>query len=212
MPAPAPLPPHRLLTGFLSAGDHRRLLDWTLAARDRLRPSKLVGGIVDEELRISSVLRDLGEMRPLLKTAIANRLGQIFSGAGVRAFTPDVVETELAAHGDGAHFAPHVDVAYGADRGLVGGDRTGGHDRIVSCVYYFHAEPKRFTGGELRLHRFGSRASGEDGSYVDIPPLQNALLVFPSIALHEVRRVSVPSRRFEDSRFAVNIWLARLIG
>lgn len=212
MPAPAPLPPHRLLTGFLPAGDHRRLLDWTLAARDRLRPSKLVGGVVDEELRVSSVLRDLGEMRPLLKTAIANRLDQIFAGAGVRPFTPDVVETELAAHGDGAHFAPHVDVAYGADRGLVGGDRTGGHDRIVSCVYYFHAEPKRFTGGELRLHRFGSRASGEEGSYVDIPPRQNALLVFPSIALHEVRRVSVPSRRFEDSRFAVNIWLARLIG
>lgn len=211
MPPPGPLPPHHLLTDFLPAGDHRRLLDWTLAARDRLRPSKVVGGIVDEELRISSTLRDLGETQPLLRTAIADRLDDIFAGAGVRPFTPDVVEVELAAHGDGAHFAPHLDVAYGANRGLIGGDGTGAHDRVVSCVYYFHAEPKRFTGGELRLHRFGSQASGEDGSYVDIPPLQNALLVFPSMALHEVRRVSVPSRRFEDSRFAVNIWLARLI-
>ena len=206
-----PLPPHRLLTDFLRSRDHRRLLDWTLAARDRLRPSKLVGGVVDEELRVSSILRDLGEMRPLLEAAIADRLDEIFAGAGMRPFTPDVVETELAAHGDGAHFAPHVDVAYGADRGLVGGDGTGAHDRIVSCVYYFHVEPKGFAGGELRLHRFGSRASGEDGSYVDIAPLQNALLVFPSMALHEVRRVSVPSRRFEDGRFAVNIWLSRLI-
>ncbi|HEX8238322.1 MAG TPA: 2OG-Fe(II) oxygenase [Allosphingosinicella sp.] len=212
MPPSGPLPPHRLLTGFLPAGDHRRLLDWTLAARERLRPSRLVGGIVDEELRISSTLRDLGEMRPLLETAIADRLDEIFAGAGVRPFTPDVVEAELAAHGDGAHFAPHLDVAYGAKRGLVGGDGSGAHDRVVSCVYYFHGEPRRFTGGELRLHRFGSQASGEEGSYVDIPPSQNALLVFPSIALHEVRRVLVPSRRFEDSRFAVNIWLSRLIG
>lgn len=212
MPPPAPLPPHRLLTDFLPAGDHRRLLDWTLAARDRLRPSKVLGGVVDEELRISSNLRDLGGIRPLLKTAIADRLDEIFAGAGIRPFAPDVIETELAAHGDGAHFAPHVDVAYGADRGLVRGEGTGAHDRIVSCVYYFHAEPRRFAGGELRLHRFGSRASGEEGSFIDIPPLQNALLVFPSIALHEVRRVSVPSRRFEDSRFAVNIWLSRLTG
>ena len=211
MPPSGPLPPYRLLADFLPAGDHRRLLDWTLAARDRFRPSKLVGGIVDEDLRISSMLKDLGEMRPLLRRAIDTRLDEIFAGAGVRPFTPDVVETELAAHGEGAHFAPHVDVAYGAERGLVGGDGTGAHDRIVSCVYYFHAEPRRFAGGELRLHRFGSRASGEDGSYVDIAPVQNALLVFPSMALHEVRRVSVPSGRFEDSRFAVNIWLARLI-
>src|ERR671928_707522 len=108
MPPSGPLPPYRLLADFLPAGDHRRLLDWTLAARDRFRPSKLVGGIVDEDLRISSMLKDLGEMRPLLRRAIDTRLDEIFAGAGVRPFTPDVVETELAAHGEGAHFAPHV--------------------------------------------------------------------------------------------------------
>jgi SM-20-related protein len=204
-----PLPPHRLLSGFLSPGDHRRLLDWTLAAKDRFRPSKLIGGVVDPARRISSNLRDLGEMRSLLENAVASRLGDLFAAAGVTPFAVETVELELAAHGDGAHFAPHLDIAYGASRGLAGGASERGQDRLVSCVYYFHSEPKAFSGGELRLHRFGTQTAGEPGGYVDVAPVQNALLAFPAIALHEVRPVSVPSRRFEDSRFAVNIWLRR---
>jgi SM-20-related protein len=33
--------------------------------------------------------------------------------------------------------------------------------------------------------------------------------VFPSWVLHEVRPVSCPSKRFVDSRFAINCWLWR---
>jgi Rps23 Pro-64 3,4-dihydroxylase Tpa1-like proline 4-hydroxylase len=45
-------------------------------------------------------------------------------------------------------------------------------DRLLSAVYYFHAEPKAFSGRELRLHSFAG-----DGSFVDVPPEQNSLVV-----------------------------------
>jgi Rps23 Pro-64 3,4-dihydroxylase Tpa1-like proline 4-hydroxylase len=209
MPVLGPLPPHRLIEPFLAPADHRRLLDWTLASEARFRPSRLVGGIVDPARRVSSNLRDLGEMGPMIEAAVTARLADLFAAAGVAPFPVEAIELELAHHGDGAHFAPHLDIAYGPSRGLAGGERGADQDRLVSAVYYFHAEPRGFAGGELRLHRFGSRASGEEGSFVDVAPRQNALLVFPSIALHEVRPVAVPSGRFGDGRFAVNIWLCR---
>lgn len=208
MSAAAPLPPHRLIRGFLAPADHRRLLEWTLAAEARFQTARLIGGVVDAERRVASNLRELAEIAPILEAAVRARLPDIFAGAGVRPFEPVELELELAAHGDGAHFAPHLDLAYGPSRGLARDERAGAGGRRVSAVYYFHAEPKGFSGGALRLHRFGSGAAGEPGGYVDVEPEQNALLVFPAIALHEVRRVSVPSRRFADSRFAVNIWLA----
>ena len=209
MTAPAPLPPHRLLPDFLEPDEHRRLLEWTLGERDRFRPARLIGGVLDPERRIASNLRELGEMEAMVEAAVHRRRADIFAGAGVKPFPLEAIEIELAAHGDGAHFAPHLDIPYGAGRSLAAGERASARGRLVSAVYYFHAEPKGFAGGELRLHRFGSRASGEPGSFVDVPPAQNALLAFPSMALHEVRPVSVPSGRFEDSRFAINIWLCR---
>ncbi|MFL6862127.1 MAG: 2OG-Fe(II) oxygenase [Allosphingosinicella sp.] len=209
MPALGPLPPHRLFEGFLPAAGHRRLLDWTLASEALFRPSRLVGGVVDPARRVSSNLRDLGEMRPMIEAAVTARLADLSAAAGVAPFALEAIELELAHHGDGAHFAPHLDIAYGPSRGLIGGERGLDQDRLVSAVYYFHAEPKGYTGGALRLHRFGSRASGEAGSFADVAPRQNALLAFPSIALHEVRPVAIPSGRFEDGRFALNIWLCR---
>jgi SM-20-related protein len=76
---------------------------------------------------------------------------------------------------------------------------------VLSGVYYFHAEPKAFTGGALRLYAIG----GQGERYVDIEPTHNSLLMFPSWAPHEVMPVRCPSRRFVDSRFAINCWVHR---
>jgi Rps23 Pro-64 3,4-dihydroxylase Tpa1-like proline 4-hydroxylase len=45
-----------------------------------------------------------------------------------------------------------------------------------------------------------------DAAFADIEPGQNRLVAFPSWAPHEVMPISCPSRRFIDSRFAVNCW------
>ncbi len=55
------------------------------------------------------------------------------------------------------------------------------HDsvRALTLVYYFHASPKRFEGGELRLY-------ARDG-FVDLAPVCDRLVAFPSASSHEVR-------------------------
>lgn len=63
--------------------------------------------------------------------------------------------------------------------------------------------PRGFAGGELRLHPFSPDGARD---WLDIEPEHNALLAFPSWAPHEVRPVNCPSRRFEESRFAVKVW------
>ncbi len=103
------------------------------------------------------------------------------------------------AHGDGAFYKRRIDTLT---------DRYGDLDRIrvLSGVYYFNAEPKAFSGGALRLYAIGGKP---DENFVNVEPLNNWLLVFPSWAPHEVMPISCPSRRFVDSRFAVNCWICR---
>ena len=87
-----------------------------------------------------------------------------------------------------------------------------GKDRIISAVYYFHCMPKGFSGGDLRLYRLGADPLGEGkepGNHVDIEPVRNSMVAFPSWIMHEVRPVSCPSGDFRDYRFAVNCWDCR---
>lgn len=122
---------------------------------------------------------------------------------------PEYVELELVADGDGAHFVRHSDIPTGPGRRPLGGDAKGQQDRLLSGVYYFHREPKAFSGGALRLHRFGGVDVPED--WVDVEPEQNSFVAFPTWAPHEVRPISCPSRDFADSRLAVNAWLCRTL-
>ena len=106
-------------------------------------------------------------------------------------------ETEVVAHGDGGFYRPHLDTFTQADRD------SSGTDRALTLVWYFNRVPQAWSGGELQLYRFGG------GLADSIAPRHNMLVAFPSIVLHEVRPVAVPSGRFEDCRFAVNCWLHR---
>jgi Rps23 Pro-64 3,4-dihydroxylase Tpa1-like proline 4-hydroxylase len=194
-----PMMPYRVLQDFLPAEMHRELLDWTLANEARFRPAPLAGGVVDPEIRSAKVLRDLGPVEEPLRAKIADLVPLWIAELRVTPFEVTEIELELAAHNDGAHFMLHTDTY-----------RTGlkaRGDRMLSAVYYFHAEPRAFVGGMLRLHRIGAQPG--DVSGVDIAPDQNSLVVFPSWGPHEVLRVSCPSGAFADSRFAVNCWVYR---
>src|SRR5262249_19066174 len=96
------------------------------------------------------------------------------------------------AHGDGAFFARHIDTLMH-------------RRRVISAVYYFFSLPKAFSGGVLRLHSMA--ATGQEGTYVDIPPDYDTLVFFQSTFPHEVLPVKSPSGVFLDSRFAINIWI-----
>lgn len=194
--------PYRIDDAFLSPAERVTLLDWTLDNEARFTAAALGGGQVDPAVRQASSLRDLGTMGPVFRQRILDAVPDLIRELRVTGFAPSDIELELVAHGDGAHFVFHADTYTGSATGQRG-------DRMLSAVYYFHREPREFSGGQLRMHRFGAQ-EGDDG-FIDIEPLQNRLVVFPSWAPHEVRAVSVPSRAFAASRFAVNCWVYRAI-
>ena len=149
--------------------------------------------------RISQVCSiGLGPFEEAFSGAIQGHLAQFFQALGVPPFAIACTELELVAHGDGGMFVPHLDTATDAHGR---GDST---VRVLSAVYYFHRMPKHFTGGELVIHPIRNDAAIEV-----LQPVANRLVVFPSFAPHEVRKILCPSKDFADSRFSINCWLRR---
>ena len=194
------MPPLHVYPDFLAPEDNRALLAWALAQEASFAPSRLTGDIYNADRRSSvSLLKSAGtSWRETLEARIDAFAPTLFADAGVASFAI-VKELEMVAYNDGGRFKPHIDV-------LTGETRHARRDRVLSGVYYFHREPKLFSGGALRIYAFG--AEGDD-IFVDIPPEQNSFVLFPSWARHEVREVACPSGQFADSRFAVNCWLCR---
>lgn len=210
------MPPHRRLSGFLAESDRRALLDWTIAEQASFKPAKVFHDVgrksrLDPNRRMALKRWGVGPFEPLLRERLLRALPEIMAAAGYSGPEPRSIEFDLNAYGDGAHFAPHLDIPVGKGRETAG--NMPGEDRLISAVYYFHSEPKAFSGGALRLYRFGAipDAAAADDS-VAFEPEQNSLLVFPSWARHGVERVSCPSGRFEDFRFALNCWFCRKLG
>ena len=211
-PRPGPLPPFARIDDFLEPTDHDALLEWVLANPDQFAPATVTKGQLESEnkvdlsKRICATSRDLGPLGPVLRERFMAAAPDLMAQAGIR-FSADWLELELAAHGDGAFFTPHTDLSVGASRRPL--SDAPGHDRRLSAVYYFHARPKGFSGGDLILYRFGAAPKGagqEPANQIVIEPNDNRLVAFPSWVQHEVIRVSCPSDRFEDRRFAVNCW------
>lgn len=137
-------------------------------------------------------------IEPFLE-AFSRRIDDFFVSVGMVRRPVARLETEIAAYNDGGLFHEHVDTLTGSLRSKQGLCRV----RALSAVYYFHDEPRRFQGGELRIWSFGN---GPERKFRDIEPAGNTLVVFPSFVPHEVLRVDCGSHEFKDSRFAVNCW------
>ena len=190
-------PPYRLLNRFFGESLVERLLAHADKRKGDFTPS-LVGGVaLNRTFRVSQVLRDFEDLRPELEARFIAILDDTVRELKLSPINLAPLELELAAHGEGAFFKEHIDTA--TDSAAVHSSRA------LTGVYYFHREPKGFTGGELRLSGIAPAADGERRSVV-IPPAPDSLLLFPSWAPHEVHPISCPSGEFMDSRFAINCW------
>ena len=133
-------------------------------------------------------------------------------GARVRHLVPKVcaalglpvptgrIDVQLTSHQNGQYYKLHNDN---------GGD-TLAH-RALSFVYYFHRQPKAFSGGQLRLHdrQVENGRLQSAGTHKDIEPLDNTLVFFNPSELHEVMPVVSESTDFADSRFTLNGWISK---
>jgi SM-20-related protein len=190
--------PHVVRRNFLPEAVVAALLDYTVLHEADFVPTGIRARF-DPTIRVSSRLVKLGAFREIIGDKIRDIVPALIAELRVAPFQLDTLEFELVAHGDGAFYKRHIDVKTAPVR-------RARRSRALSAVYYFHAEPKAFSGGALRLYGIGDGAG-----YIDIEPVRNSLLVFPSWAPHEVTPVQCPSRRFADSRFAINCWIHRTL-
>ncbi len=83
-------------------------------------------------------------------------------------------------------------------------DTTG--DQLVSLVYHCHKQPKRFTGGGLRLfdYQIAHGVSCAASAFRDLEIDDNCLLMFPGNAVGAGLPVQCSTAAFADSLFAVS--------
>jgi Rps23 Pro-64 3,4-dihydroxylase Tpa1-like proline 4-hydroxylase len=184
------------LLRFSQTNEHRFKHSLVTHEKDKYDGEKGQEGAVDPACRVSKSL-NLGEFKKEMRDRMEVLLPVMFNRLGTRPFVPSKIETELVAHGDGAFFKRHIDTLTHPE----------GRYRIISAVYYFHALPKAFSGGALRLHSLA--ASGGHDTFVDIVPNRDTLVFFPSFFPHEVLNVQCASGQFRHSRFAINFWVHR---
>jgi predicted 2-oxoglutarate/Fe(II)-dependent dioxygenase YbiX len=200
MPSRGLMPPHLVLPDFLDKKTVADLLAFTLVSEPAFEAT-MVGRfderVIKSSARVSVATRNLGEFRPILRSKLLALVPVFVAKFGMPQLEQPRLELQLVAHNDGAFFRRHIDTFTAPNLHS---------QRVLSAIYYFHAEPKGFAGGALRLCALGG---SEDEDFTDVEPVHNRLLVFPSWAPHEVKPVTCPSKRFIDSRFAVNCWIYR---
>jgi SM-20-related protein len=193
------MPPYLVIHDFLDEDMVAGLLEYTVAHETAFQPTMVGSGMrrADPAIRVSLATRDLGPFKPILRAKFMAFVPDLVAKLKINAVKMPKLELQLVAHGDGAFYKRHIDTKTASDANTI---------RLLSGVYYFHVQPRAFTGGALRLYAIGDPAMT---TFADIEPEQNTLLVFPSWIPHEVMPVSCPSHRFVDSRFAINCWIYR---
>lgn len=194
-----------VLDEFLAPQELVELTRFTLDHEADFQASEVLsptaeGGVVSYDHRRSRVLMDLGKYQDVMLERIKTVLPQVLQRLGMEEFAMTGVEMQVTASNDEDFFHFHSDNA---------SDRVS--SRYLTFVYFFHGEPCRFEGGELRIHdaRLQEGAYVSEGTYQTIIPRQNQIVFFPCELLHEITPVTCSSGLFADSRFTLNGWLRR---
>jgi SM-20-related protein len=192
-----------VLDEFLTSTELNTLRQYVLDQEMRFEISEVLspgvtGGAIDYEQRRSRVLMDMRGQERLITDRLLACLPRVLQKWGRDPFPISRVETQTTASNHGDFFRCHSD--NGAEEVAA---------REITFVYFFHREPKQFSGGELRI--YDSRRENDNyvptANYRTIVPEQNQLVLFASGLSHEITPVDCPSGRFADSRFTLNGWL-----
>jgi 2OG-Fe(II) oxygenase superfamily len=191
-----------LFNNFLGA-ERKDLLDYLIAHEKDFTSATVIAPkaknpAVNDKMRRARTLDDLGKFKAPLVARIKKQLQPALKKLGYKEFPLGKIEIQATASNDGDYFRLHP-------------DSDGKDKREITFVYFLHHEPRRFSGGELRI--FATRIiDGEivhaDHSHI-LTPQQDALIFFPSLNAHEVLPVRAPSKTFADSRFTINGWIHR---
>jgi SM-20-related protein len=183
---------------FLTDAEHQRLLNFVIHQDANFVSTNTSTG--DLDYRKSSVLYDFPEFSQLISQRIHACLPNVLAELEMPNFSIQQIEAQLTAHNDGNYYKIHND--------------NGSPDtatRELTYVYYFHQEPKAFSGGELRIYdtQIQNNQYTQAPTFQTVEPRNNSIVFFLSRYLHEVLTISCPSRAFANSRFTINGWIRR---
>jgi Rps23 Pro-64 3,4-dihydroxylase Tpa1-like proline 4-hydroxylase len=191
------------VANFLGPAERQRLLDHVISQEDDFKPATVIQAtspspVINEKVRRAKTLDKLAEFEAKFTERIKEQLEPVLKKLGHKAFPLGRIEMQVTASNDGDYFRLHQ-------------DSDPKSTREISFVYFFHREPRRFSGGELRIYEtrlIDDRLIPADRSHT-LSPRQDTIVFFPSLNEHEVLPVRVPSHAFGDSRFTVNGWIHR---
>lgn len=195
--------PHILIENFLGGDAAEQMRRYAEEQRAGFKPATVYNRETRAErlnLESRQCLRceGVGPFKATLKEAIAAILPSATTALRILGQPGQDLEFEMCAYGDGAFITPHIDTSVAAPR------------RVLSCVYYFFADPPGFQGGLLRLFGWPNPvAPGAPSPSVEIAPRRDGLVIFPSTLQHEVTPVACPSGAWRDYRLSVNCWVHR---
>lgn len=153
-----------------------------------------------EDYRRSMVLHSFPEFSELMVNRIKAILPDVLKSLNIPSFPLGEIEAQLTMHNDNNFYKLHND--------------SGSPDtasRFFTYVYYFYREPKGFSGGELQIYdsKIENNFYVADKTFRTVEPRNNSIVFFLSRYMHEVLRVSCPSKAFADSRFTINGWVRK---
>lgn len=184
---------HTVLESFLPAGELETLRSHIRARADDFEASRLGAGRSDLDVRRSRVLYHLGAQGSEFLDRVRAIVPTVVAELGLAPLPIASIQLQATSTNDGEFFRPHLDNRHPATL-----------RRWLSFTFFVHREPRRFTGGELRI------AAGQHAAErSSIAPLGNRIVLFPSGVLHEIAVVGCPSGAFDDSRLTLNGWLVR---
>ena len=204
--APPPAPPDArplpfvTMAGFLPEERCSELLALVLANRERFRPAAyadsaqrkhFVGDPSNGRFLIEPQITK-AEVRPWFEAWLRGAFAQALPRLRMREPSDWRLEIGLSAYlGGGRFFFKHRD-----DR------ERDGRIRTLCFSYFFHRQPRSFSGGELLLY-------DDDGTrnFTCIEPQHNSMVFFPAAYIHKVAPFERDVAHFADARFALHGWL-----
>ena len=191
--------PYALIDNFLPANQVDDLLRYSINKQPEFEPT--TNSASDPNYRRSFFLPYFPEFSELIIKMIWKITPQIITHLGIHHFAIEQIESQMTALNHGNYYKIHND--------------SGSPDtakRILTYVYYYHREPKPFTGGELIIYdsKIENGYSVAASSFKKIEPKNNTIVFFPSYCMHEVLPVNCPSEYFTDSRFTINGWVRQV--
>ncbi|MDF1655434.1 MAG: 2OG-Fe(II) oxygenase [Coxiellaceae bacterium] len=197
-----PASPFALTDNFLTT-DQQQLI-WQLLEKNyqhfdvsKTLDKKGQGQLTDYR---SSQLLPQKHLKPLRKwflSLIVEQLNHVLPRIGLESFEISGKELQLTKSQGGDYYKIH------SDRGGNSKSAT----RNMTFVYYFHGEPKGFSGGDLLLFDTHAKKKSFNAHFTRVSPINNRLICFPSDRYHTVLPVKSLVDDWQFARFTLNGWL-----